>query len=319
MMKSFFPKLLLAAWIIGTLTGCRGTLPDPTLPVVNPDSSLTPYQLESLQPSLTPSPIITSTQEPLLPSPTPFVHTIEAGDTLIAIALQYNITLDDLLAANPGINSNQLSIGTEIVIPGENGGGLGVPTPTPLPGLFSAPTCYRTSTGGMTCFFTAANPLTQGIENVSVLANLHLPDGELYWSEVVIPPLDRIPPQANLPVSLRIPPPVPEDVQLFLTLLTALPAEKSPPLPEITIEKIDYRQKGRSAEITGWVQLPEGDYPPGAIWLAAAGYNTDQQPVGLRKWTSSTFLGPGEELSFTITVYSSGPPIEDVQIFSELH
>jgi hypothetical protein len=237
---------------------------------------------------------------------------------LIAIALQYNITLDDLLAANPGINSNQLSIGTEIIIPGDNGGGPGLPTPTPLPGQLSDPDCFRSGTGSLTCFFTAENTLDQGMENISVLANLHLPEGELFWSEVVIPPLDRIPPQSSLPLSLQVPAPVPDGVQLFLSLLTALPAGDPLPAPETTIEQIVYRQNRRAAQITGLISLPSGDYDPGSVWLAAAGYH-DQKPVGLRKWISSAPAEPGDQIPFTVTVYSPGPSIEEVRIFTELH
>jgi LysM repeat protein len=318
MSKSLFRNIFLSAWIIGSLCGCRERPPEPTLTAPTPALTITPYQLEPIRPTHTPAPIITSTQEPLLPSPTPFLHTIEAGDTLIAIALQYNITLDDLLAANPGINSNQLSIGTEIIIPGENGGRPGLPTPTPLPGQLSEPNCYRTSTGALTCFFTADNPLDHGIENISVLANLHLPDGELFWSKVVIPPLDRIPPESSLPINLRVPAPAPDGAQLFLTLLTALPAQEITSQPEAIIEKIDYQQNRRAAQISGLINLPPGDYEPGSVWLAAAGYSS-QKPVALRKWISSASAEPGEQIPFTITVYSPGPSIEEVRIFTELH
>ena len=46
-------------------------------------------------------------------------HTVVQGDSLWAIAGDYGVTLEALLAANPGIkNPNLISIGQEVVIPG---------------------------------------------------------------------------------------------------------------------------------------------------------------------------------------------------------
>lgn len=49
------------------------------------------------------------------------VYIIQPGDTLSAIALRFNVTLDDLMAANPSIDPNFLAEGQQIVIPGLGG------------------------------------------------------------------------------------------------------------------------------------------------------------------------------------------------------
>jgi hypothetical protein len=43
-------------------------------------------------------------------------YSIRAGDTLDAIALRFNTTVDDLLRLNPGINANSLTPGQRIRI-----------------------------------------------------------------------------------------------------------------------------------------------------------------------------------------------------------
>lgn len=54
------------------------------------------------------------------------IHKVKAGETLSAIATQNNITLGELLAANPAItNPNQISVGQEITIPTAQGSGGG--------------------------------------------------------------------------------------------------------------------------------------------------------------------------------------------------
>ena len=49
------------------------------------------------------------------------VYIVQAGDTLSNIALRFNVTLDELIGANPNINPNFLSQGQQIVIPGLEG------------------------------------------------------------------------------------------------------------------------------------------------------------------------------------------------------
>jgi murein DD-endopeptidase MepM/ murein hydrolase activator NlpD len=46
------------------------------------------------------------------------VYIVESGDTYYAIALKFGVTIDDIIAANPDLNPNALSIGAEVVIPG---------------------------------------------------------------------------------------------------------------------------------------------------------------------------------------------------------
>src|SRR4026207_858376 len=49
------------------------------------------------------------------------VYIVQPGDTLYFIASRFNVSLNDLLSANPSLNPNVLSEGQEIVIPGLEG------------------------------------------------------------------------------------------------------------------------------------------------------------------------------------------------------
>jgi LysM repeat protein len=65
-------------------------------------------------------------------------YTIKSGDTFYNIARTYGISLDTLLAANPGINPNRLHIGQVICVPNA--------TPTPPP-TNTCPLLRQGSTG----------------------------------------------------------------------------------------------------------------------------------------------------------------------------
>ncbi len=45
------------------------------------------------------------------------IHTVQAGDTLYSIALQYGLTTDDLIRANSLPDPNQLDVGDQILVP----------------------------------------------------------------------------------------------------------------------------------------------------------------------------------------------------------
>jgi len=48
-----------------------------------------------------------------------FLYTIRAGDTFFSLAQRFNVTVNELIAANPGVDPDRLQIGQQICIPTE--------------------------------------------------------------------------------------------------------------------------------------------------------------------------------------------------------
>ncbi len=93
------------------LAGCSGPAPTPIIiyvtPAPTPTAAATP-QPTATSPLPTPTPVIVTPE----PSPTPVVHVAVAGDTLLAIAQKYGVTLAALLKANPQIkNPDRILVG----------------------------------------------------------------------------------------------------------------------------------------------------------------------------------------------------------------
>jgi hypothetical protein len=69
----------------------------------------------------TATPIAEETPTPAptpIPEPTPTIYVVKKGDTMSKIANKFNLTVDEVLAANPQIkNPNKISIGDEVTIP----------------------------------------------------------------------------------------------------------------------------------------------------------------------------------------------------------
>lgn len=72
------------------------------------------------------------------------IHSVQSGETLLGIADLYGVTVEDISAANPGVNSDQLVVGQELTIPNpsvtptlvdeeEESEPTDTPAPTPSP------------------------------------------------------------------------------------------------------------------------------------------------------------------------------------------
>jgi LysM repeat protein len=74
----------------------------------------------SPSPSIAASPSPTATASPSpSPSPTPLVYVVQSGDTLSEIAARFNVSLDDLIAANQETvpNPDDIRVGDQLIIP----------------------------------------------------------------------------------------------------------------------------------------------------------------------------------------------------------
>lgn len=93
-------------------------------PTSTPEPTPTPRRVISTpvptpEPTPTPAPTEAPTAEPT-PTPEPaeaFEYTIVAGDTLLDIAISFDVTLDEVLDLNPGLDPDTLQIGQIILVP----------------------------------------------------------------------------------------------------------------------------------------------------------------------------------------------------------
>jgi LysM repeat protein len=90
-----------------------------------PEPTSTPQPpTNTLEPSLTPEPSET-------PTPAgPITYVVEEGDSLASIADQFEVTIDQLIAANNLVDPNNIGVGSQLIIPDPD---ADLPTETPLP------------------------------------------------------------------------------------------------------------------------------------------------------------------------------------------
>lgn len=261
---------------------------------------------------------MTSTPEVHLPTPTPFTHIIQSGDTLSALAYRYSTSVDKILAANPEVNSNFLVIGEKIIIPiGEGENQASIPTATPISMPLQEPVCYLQKDHSGYCFIPVLNPYDTPVENLTALVSLYDRDGKRITSETAILPFNILTPGQEAPLYAYFPGPLPAQFNPTVSLLTALPGSTDLPRLALSETEFTYDSGKKTARVRGEVQLPDEREKIQAVWVIAIAYDLDNRVVGVRKWEFSGGLSERQTLQFDFSLLSLGPPIETISLYSE--
>jgi len=313
-MRNYFLGLVLLLGLAACVAPAAGGGSDATLtPVLSTD---TPgYRTEIPVPTLTPIPPLT---EVLLPTPTPVTYTVKSGDTMGAIARRYGVKLDALIAANPGVDANILSIGTVLIIP--VGSIPSEPTPTPAALTVRQALCWPESSGGLWCFGLVQNEYGTPLENLSAQFALLDSNGSVVTSEIAYGLLDILPAGEMMPFAIHFPPPVDTSLVPRLQVLTAIlllpgDARYIPIALQNILVQVD--SSGRTAQVTGQAMPTMLDGQVNTLWILGTAYDVNGNVVGVRRWESTTPVGGGVSLPFSFTVSSVGPVIDRVDLLVE--
>jgi hypothetical protein len=303
-------RFLSCLFLISTLTACAENAE-----AVTDLSPAVPYQ--TITPSETPT-VIPPLTGIILPTPTTFTYIVIHGDTLIGIAGRYGLTLEALLAANPGLQPEALSVGTTLIIPtGAQTSVESASTPAPLP--VQQARCWTESDGGLWCFALVQNEYAEALENISTQFTLLDASGQELASQVTFALLNTLPPGQSMPLAVHFAPPVQTNVAVRVQVLTTirlLPGDTRymPVMLENTLVRVD--ASGRTARGSGQVILT-GAGTANTLWVLATAYDAAGNVVGVRRWESSSTLKADAPVSFDFLVSSVGPEIERVEFLAE--
>jgi hypothetical protein len=238
---------------------------------------------------------------------------------LSGIAERYRISLDDLIAANPNISPNSLSIGTVLQIPGNPSTPGSASTPTPVPAPITQTVCHPTADRGLWCFALIRNDSATAIDNVSAQMTLIDSTGAVLASQPALLPLNILQPNTALPVYTFYVPQVPATAILQVQVLTAVSLGPDDPryLPaRIDNTSMQINQEGYLAQVSGQVSLSADSKAATQVWVAAVAYDEDGRVVGVRRWEGGG-MQAGTSIPFNFAVSSVGAEINAVEFAVE--
>jgi LysM repeat protein len=309
-----FPRFIfLVATLILLTGGCSQSTPQPTHTSA-PTGLITPYR------TITPSPVQPTTKAivtipvTFAPSPTPFMHMVKKGETMLGIAFQYGISLEDLKAANLGVDPQFMSVGVQLIIPLSGDIPVAIPSLTPVPVEWKDPECYRTGDGGAWCILSVTNQLESSVENSSAWIGLYSIIGENIGNQVAYAELNLLRPGDTLPLMSYFPPPLPDKFEALGKGISGFAVDATDIRYldlDTVVEKAEISTDGKQAAVKGEVIIPEGTPMPSQLWGMILAIDTDGNIIGARKWESSG------ETQFDLTVYSLGGIIDHVEVITE--
>jgi len=200
--------IVLLILLVATLAACGQviTLPTATPP---PTPTIEVTLAATPRPTATPVPYTPAPTPTPTATPTPIIYTVQRGDTLLAIARKYGVTVAALQETNGILDPRALRIGQQLIIPRHEeallGGGEPTPTPTPLP--FDIVNLYfdRTPLGGLWCLGEIHNTSDVDLEQVQVMVTLYDDQHEVLASGSAFVQLDLIAPDGRAPFAIFFP------------------------------------------------------------------------------------------------------------------
>ncbi len=210
------------------LSGCGRIIQPPTptaVAGVTPTHTDTPRPTVTRRATFTPVPATPSDTPTPTVTPTPIIYVIKAGDTLIPIAREFGVSVQQIQEANGITDPRRLRIGQEIVIPRPEEGDepVIVPTPTPVALRIQGLAFHRTPTDSLWCLGEVVNVSGEPAEEVQVEVSLHDDQGRLLASGAAFTELDILAPGDRAPFAILFPVPPTSFAQYQARIVSGVP------------------------------------------------------------------------------------------------
>ncbi len=222
-------RLILALCLILFLLGCNQEVSETPEAVVEevmtPTATPSPTSTSTPFPSATPRPATPIPSPTVTPTPTPVIYTVQSGDTLLSIAIEFDVSTEAIQTTNGIVDPRLLQIGQELLIPPPDTSEVVAPTvtPTPLPLTVEAIYFLETEQGTLWGLGEVSNPGDAPVSEVVVEAALLNETGVVLAREAAYTQLDIIPPGETVPFAILFENPPSSFAQYQVIPVTGLP------------------------------------------------------------------------------------------------
>ena len=223
------PKYFLLSLICVLAAACNNQ-PAPTAEIPQSPTAAPTF---TTAPTATPTPAATATPRPVTPiaSPTPtttatpVIYTIQPGDTLLDVAIQFDRSVEAIQDANGIVDPRFLQIGQELVIPPPDVAAAAPPTPTatPFPVNIGGVNFLKTGHATLWGLGEVSNPGDTPLTEVVVEAALFDGNGVRLARAAAYTQLDVVLPGQSVPFAILFETPPDEFAQYQVNAVSGVP------------------------------------------------------------------------------------------------
>ena len=216
--------LFLLVW----LSACGQIITRPTVTPMPPTSlpAFTPAATQ--RPTSTPAPYTPEPTATPTVTPTPVIYAIRSGDTLLAIANRFGVSVAAIQESNGILDPRSLRVGQELIIPASSddveAGVEPTATSTPLPYAIENIFFAATPLGGLWCFGEVVNRTTLPLEGVNLAISLLDGDDQVLSRVQGAPVADLVEASGRAPFALLFASAPASFASYLAEPLTAMPA-----------------------------------------------------------------------------------------------
>lgn len=324
-MKTRFGFWYFVCFVVAAgLTACgKVVTPQPTATAPSPTHTPTP----------TPRAVRPTATAPLLPPantatptvvPTPVIHIVREGETLLGIALDYGVSLEALQAANGIDDPRFLRVGQRLVIPigQEMSGqtpGLLLPTPTPMLFDVAGVALYETPVGSLWCLGEVVNTTDVPLANVRVRVTLYDAAGQPLSQADTFAAADLVSPGERAPFGVLFTDP---PVGWITPQVTIVRGEAAGALADfyvpIAVSEVNGQPIGSQFRVSGVVQNVSADRAAGSLSVIVTTYDSQGLVTGFRHagLPLAGNLGPGGTVPFDLLLGFHGDTPADYRVIA---
>jgi LysM repeat protein len=301
------------------LAACGQVVTVQPTPTPEPTSTLEiAVEVATLPPTSTPAPYTPAPTATPTISPTPILHTIASGESLLTVAGQFGVSVAALQDANGILDPRFLQVGQQLIIPRpeeleEFESDSLTPTPTPYPMEVKNVYFNESNIGGLWVLGETMNISAEMLEQVRVgISLLDENDVEIASTEGLVS-LDLVPSGQAAPFAITFGENPGEFARYRLFATHAVPAYVGSYYRDLAVENVQYvGERNASYTVTGIIRNI-GPEEAVEVEVVITAYDPLGRVIAMRKVTPDhNVIAPGGETPFTAVIAPVGGPVQRV-------
>jgi LysM repeat protein len=304
------------------LAGCGQIITPTPTPTPPPTATVAIAAIATLPPTSTPAPYTPAPTPTPTVTPTPVIYQIQPGDSLLAIAQRYGLSVAGLQDANGILDPRTLQVGQQLIIPSpeeeEDDLSNATPTPTPLPITVQNVYFSQTNIGGLWVLGEVLNDSNSALEQVRVAVVLLDDEDEEIGRAASLVSLDLVDMGQKAPFAILFGE-VPGRFARYQAFpISAVPAYVGSYYRDLSVEEMKTEGERYAAYTVEGVVRNTGPEEAVSVQVVLTAYDLLDRVIAMRQIVPDHNVVPrGGETTFSAVLAPIGGPVARVEAVAQ--